>query len=352
MTPGRSYDPLPAELQELTNPDWLLAGFDPAHDVYQFARVSRATYRDSAFLDHRIQPRPDAVRSAGGAEIDRMLAAVAPSPAAWIFHTAFCGSTLLASCLDHEGRTLVLREPGVLSRLAAHTRAPADTVPPARKRRVLALVERRYEDEAVVIKPSNYANALLADVLARNDAPRRCLLLGSGLKGLLLSVLKKRTEAEQLLGGFTEALLGDSDYRRRVRLPPLGKLSLLQQGVVFWHCQRHHFARIRAGTGGGSTMGMTLERFLAEPAATLTQISAFFGLGLDEEAILATVDTGAFRRHAKTGSRYGPEQRRREADALAARHRDELDAARAWARPLLEALPPEPLVAGEEPLGF
>ena len=176
MTGYRLGD-LPAGLAGLASPDWMLAGFDPEHDVYQFARVSKATYRGSAFLDHRIRPLPDAVRSLPGKEVDVLLRCVAPQPAGWIFHTAFCASTLLATCLDDEGRTLVLREPAVLSRLAAFERRTGAGGNSAARRRVLALTERSYPAERVIVKPSNYANALLGSVLGLahdGEPPRRC----------------------------------------------------------------------------------------------------------------------------------------------------------------------------------
>ena len=343
-----------AGLADLERPDWLLAGFDAAHDVYQFARISQRTYRDSAFLDHRIRPRPEEIRTLMGTEVDRLLAAARPEPAGWIVHTAFCCSTLLAFCLDHEGQTLVLREPAVLSRLAATWRQPAPRRDTRLADRVLRLAERRYGSEHVIVKPSNYANALLPVLLApRPDGreTRRCLLLSCALRELLLSVLKKRQEAERLLPSFTEALLADSDYREQVDLPPIGELALLQQGVVFWHCQRHHIQTSLARAARPLAMGMTMERFLAEPVATLSGISAFFGLGLDEATVSETIGVGAFRQHAKAGMVYGPEERRREAEALAARYSSEINAVLAWARPLLDALPVEPLVPGEDPVG-
>ncbi|MGH8035482.1 MAG: hypothetical protein ACREO9_09665, partial [Lysobacterales bacterium] len=111
----------PAKL-DLANPDWLLAGFDEQHELFQFAKVSRQTYFSSSFLDHRIVPMPEQVLTATGAEVDAVLRGRKHPPGAMIFHTAFCASTLLASCLDHPSRTLVLREPMVLTHLARRVR--------------------------------------------------------------------------------------------------------------------------------------------------------------------------------------------------------------------------------------
>ena len=110
------------DLKSLVSPDWLLAGFDAQKDRYHLAKVSRETYRVSSFLDHRIHPLPTETLSITGQQIDEVLQFVAVPPANWIFHSGFCCSTLLASCLDHPGNTLVLREPKALSLLAQVTR--------------------------------------------------------------------------------------------------------------------------------------------------------------------------------------------------------------------------------------
>ncbi len=143
----------------------------------------------------------------------------------------------------------------------------------------------------------------------------------------------------------------DSDYADRVDLPALDDLPLLRQGVVFWHCQRHHFQRVRGQAREQDVLGLTMEGFLAEPAAALARVGAFFALELEEATLQRIVEEGAFRRHAKAGGEYGPEQRRHEAEALEARHGEELAAALDWAERLLQRMPVEPLVPGEDPLG-
>lgn len=349
---GRSPDTDLARIAD-GGPDWLLAGVEPEHDRYAFARVSRATYRDSAFLDHRIRPVPTEVCSLSGAKVDRLLTAHPPRPAGWIFHTAFCCSTLLAHCLDHPGRTLVLREPAVLSRLAARLRPDGPGAGPDVRRRTLALMERGYGEAPVVIKPSNYANALLPEVGAPGRpaaAARPIVLMSCGLKPLILSVMKKRVEAQRLLPSFTAALLQDSDYARRVRLPPLEDLDLARLAVAFWHAQRHQFQQWLAANGEAAVMLLSMERFLDEPETVLREIDAHFGLDLEGTVWRETVDRGAFRRHAKSGAVYGADTREAESREVEARHRSRIDAALDWAASLLAVLPVTPLDAAEATL--
>ncbi|MEJ8569499.1 hypothetical protein [Elongatibacter sediminis] len=334
-------------------PEWLLAGIDPAHDAFQFAAVSRATYRDSAFLDHRIRPRPAEVRTVAGEAVDRALASAPPPPAGWIFHTAFCCSTLLAHCLDHPERTLVLREPAVLSRLAALCRESAAAVDTTLLQRVICLSERPFAGERVVVKPSNYANALLPALATgpgKDDTPRSCVLMSCSLRALLLSVLKKQDEAERLLASFTDALLRDTDYAERTGIHSVADLDLLRQAVVFWHCQRYQFQAV-SRAAKAVTLGLTMERFLAEPASSLAAVGAHLSLGLGDGLIQDVVEQGAFTRHAKSGAAYGPDQRRVESAAMEQRHGETVAGALRWAETVLRDVPVEPLMAGEDPIG-
>lgn len=341
---------------DLVSPDWFLAGIDPPHDRFHFARVSQQTYRDSAFLDHRITPRPSEMRSLTAEQLCLQSASASNSPAAWIFHTAFCCSTLLAFCLDQPQHTLVLREPAVASSLAQWLREHGEGSWDGGARHVMALLSRPYAQQQVLIKPSNYANALLGGVLSgrwldpatAGQAPR-CLMMSSNLTNLVVSVLKKSTEAARLLPGFLQSLMADSDYADRLNLPALDRLDLAQQAVLFWHCQRYHFQQVMHGQPSGNYQALTMEAFLASPEETLHSVDTFLQLGLGPERIHQTVAAGAFGRHSKAGGSYSPQRQRAEALQVSSKFGAEITAARQWARPFLRELPVEPLTPQEDP---
>lgn len=339
----------PVGFDELSSPDWLLAGFDLQNDRYHLARVNRETYYASAFLDHRIKPLPIETISLSSARIDAALKNMAMMQTSWIFHTGFCGSTLLANCLDHPAATLVLREPLVLSRLAQSLRDSSDQNTPGMQgliARVIGLCERSYPGEACIIKASNFANPLIPRLMwpKQSGRPaRKALLMSCSLDALLLSILKKQAEAEILLQGFLRALLQDSDYLANVNVPDPDGLNLLQQSVLFWHCQRHFLQQRMAQSGTGTFMPLSMERFLAEPEVVLPEVADFLQLGLADELLEKTVADGAFRRHSKQANQsYDPEIYQRDQQATRLAHAQELAATLAWAEPLLQRLPIKP----------
>ncbi|HET6566179.1 MAG TPA: hypothetical protein VFG52_12260 [Xanthomonadales bacterium] len=333
----------------LRSPDWLLAGFDLDSGQYHFAQVSRQTYHDSTFLDHRIQPMPTAKTSLDAGQVDEVLKHSQVAQTAWIFHTGFCCSTLLATCLDHPATTLVLREPLVLSRLAhanrSHATQPVDALN-ANTQRVIGLCERSYPAESLLLKPSNFANRLMDELFpgSGHQVKRKAILMSSSLESLLVSILKKKPEAETSLPGFLRALLQDSDYLQAAGLHTIDDLTLLQQSVVFWHCQRYFLQQRLEQSSAGVLMPLSMERFLGEPEDVLNEVSGFLGLGLTDEIIRHTIESGAFRRHSKqTDKAYDPEIHLKEQRATRAMFGQELEATLEWAAPLLERLPVEPM---------
>jgi hypothetical protein len=338
-----------SDAPRLASPDWLLAAAEPVPGRFHFARVDRQSYQRSAFLDHRIQPRPTEVHSCTAAEADQVLAGMTTPPAGWILHTAFCCSTLLASCLDHPGVTLSLREPLVLSHLAAwrrqHVPADSQTVHQG-VQRVLRLMDRTYPGERVVVKPSNFANALLPELL-QGSPTRRIVLMSSGLRAFLVSILKKEEEAKNRLPVFLEALLQDSDYALRSGLTDVAELDLLQQGFLLWHCQRYAFqAALQSHPDRFYTLGM--ERFLQRPLESLQAVSDFLKLGLSQPMLEETVRRGAFRTHSKdTDRQYSADEQAQEKRTLETDYAAELASLLTWAQPMLSTLPVKPF-AGED----
>ncbi len=338
-------------LELLRSPDWLLAGFEidpgvPGQGRYHLAQVTRQTYHDSSFLDHRIQPMPTAKLTVNGEQVDEILASLPRKESAWVFHTGFCCSTLLASCLDHPGHTLVLREPLVLSRLAHAQRnmaGPGSDALQAASRRVIGLCERSFPAESVLVKPSNFANRLMDGLFPSSPShpQRKAVLMTSSLESLLVSILKKQAEAEASLPAFVRSLLQDSDYAAQSGLAEdTRELSLLQLSVVFWHCQRHFLQRRLEQAEAGVFLPLGMERFLAEPEAVLLEVSGFLGLGLPPDVFRQTVESGAFRRHSKqTRQSYDPDAHQREQQEVRERFSREIAAALAWSEPLLQRLP-------------
>jgi len=91
-----------------------------------FAHRDENTFRTSAFLDGRIQPRPTRFSRLEPDQLEPLAGVLQHTPDLLIAHTSFCASTLLARCLQHN-ELLCLREPRVLSTLANAYRQVGDT---------------------------------------------------------------------------------------------------------------------------------------------------------------------------------------------------------------------------------
>ena len=91
--------------------EWHLHALNPAAGIAKFVRMDRGAFQASVFLDHRIC-RPDAEEAV--VRVSRSALPPPPAEVSFLFHSAFCGSTLLSQCLDVPGKRLVLREPQVL----------------------------------------------------------------------------------------------------------------------------------------------------------------------------------------------------------------------------------------------
>src|SRR5690242_9997556 len=94
------------------SPEWFPVSIDPRARRMRFVRMSPETYRASVFLDARTHHLGE-IRTAGMDELLRGRPR-GPSRVHYIFHTAFCCSTLLARHLEALPRVLVLKEPGIL----------------------------------------------------------------------------------------------------------------------------------------------------------------------------------------------------------------------------------------------
>lgn len=258
------------------------------------------------------------------------VADAAEAPLHFIFHTAFCGSTLMLKALELPGRSHGLKEPDVLINLANRLIRNDDASNRERLRLVLRLLARPFTPgERIVVKPSNIANRLAIPALeARPDS--RAVLLYSDVRSLLRSILTRGMWGRiwgrtlfQSAAAWTSLDFGYSDEETFI-------LTDLQALGLAWIMQMHHFSEV-AERMGERVMLVDSAGFLAKPAETLLRITRLFDLGLDERDIDGIVAGPTFARHSKFSELdYGNDQRAADQHAAESAHREELEMVVKW----------------------
>ncbi|HEU0098674.1 MAG TPA: hypothetical protein VFQ67_07845 [Allosphingosinicella sp.] len=318
------------------DPLWLPNRYDESLDLIHFVRLTREEHRSVTFItDEYI--RADAPRLAL-ARRDVAAAAGPPGPLHFIFHSAYCCSTVLARAVDIEGVSMGLKEPLILNDLVGWRRRGAEpSALAAALDDVLALLARPFSPgEAVVVKPSNVLNGIAAAMLGARPQSR-AILLYAPLPDFLRSIARKglwgrRWARELFIGqlrdGIVDLGLGEQHYL---------DLTDLQVAAAGWLAQQEIFNRLIARFGTGRVRALDSAALMARPGAAMTSLSGLFGLGLDEAAVQAVLAGPAFTSHSKSNAGFSAADRDAEQRDAAATHADEIDKVAVWAEAVAAA---------------
>ena len=313
------------------DPDWLPHSYDASGALLVSVHVPRAERAALTFLSDTYYEGRFAKATHPFVEIGSAPGRPAPAPLHFIWHTSFCCSTLLAKALEIAGRTVSLREPDVLINLANRFVRSEDSANRQRLKLVLDLLARPYAPgETVIVKPTNFANRLVAPTLAANPAGR-AILLYSELPTLLLSLAKK---------GMAGRIWGRRLYAHLAAWTKLDfgfsaadtfQQTDLQIAGLTWLMQIDHFARIGREFGPARVMTIDSARFMADKEATLTAAAAWFGLDLTPARCAEIAAGPVFSRHSKFAQRdYSIEAREAEHAAAIAAYGEEIDKVVTW----------------------
>lgn len=330
----------------LADPEWYAHRHVEGQDAFRFIRLPRADHRTVPFLT-------DAYLGERGPPRDVAASEVLPlgkGKLHFLFHSAFCGSTLLTGALDRRGVAMGLSEPLLLNDVIGFRLRGAQGPAVARVADLsLRLLGRPFgASEAVVVKPSNLVNPLAELLLALQDQAR-AVFLYAPLETFLISVVRKglpcRLWVRELLEGYLRVGYVDlgfeqSDYFRQ---------SDLQVAAVGWLAQHAHFARLSEKLGPERIATLDADRMTASPASALAAVARHYGLGLDSTAIAEIVSGPAFGQHSKSGAAFTAADRSTEYAAARAAHGEEIDMVLEWARRVADSAgvaldPPNPLL--------
>jgi hypothetical protein len=294
------------------SPEWYPVGMDRESRRIQLVRMSPETYRGSVFLDSRTHHLGETCTIGVDDLVDAQpRGSSGPGRVHYVFHTAFCCSTLLARAFESVPLVFVLKEPGLLSHLAV-TRYGSRAEWEESARLILALLGRTYSaDRALCIKASDWCNSLAEFLLDANP---------------------RATATVQMvpLRRFVLAVLGSPHRRRWAHARAAGEgLTDGQAAASIWLANAALFRRLleRYPDRVGALDG---EELAARPGPCLERVVAESSLaGLDADLSSATL---AFGTYSKGPGEFDGTTRSQEMRRLDAVFGPEADSALTWAK--------------------
>jgi hypothetical protein len=283
----------------------------------------RVPFLTDEYLPGASAPVPVARQEAIGA-------APPPAPIHFIFHSAYCCSTLLAAALDIPGVATSYKEPQILNDMVGWRLrgGPPNQISTVLDNSLRLLSRPFAPTEACIVKPSNVVNGL-AEAMLKLRPGARCLLLHAPLRDFVTSIARKGMAGRLWVRELLSRQLAEGRVDLGFEPPDYLLHTDLQAAAVGWLAQQAEFARL-ARQWPERVRTLDSELMVDRAADAVGRCAAWFGLQLDE-AIRDGVVAEQFARNAKDGSRFAPGQReaaRREGAAL---HAEEIDRVVVWA---------------------
>lgn len=311
----------------LADARWFPVDLNVPRREYAFLPIGAEVLDRSAFLDSRIDAP---LREASSVAVDVVAQAALPeaAPLAWLFHTSFCCSTLLARMLHVPPCQVVLKEPLVLRRLsdARHAGWPLDgLVDPS-----VRLLSRPWDPcPAVVIKPTHAALNVAVELLDASPGSRGVILMSS-LEDFLISNLKKPPETLAKVPALAERALQAGSFHTRLPTDALAPPDLLAAVALQWAAQRELCTDIAKAVGPQRLRLLDAATLLDDVQAIAWQCAQWLRLPVPR-SLLAPRVAESSQRHAKArAAPYDPGHRAADARRIRVRFDSEIVAVLRW----------------------
>lgn len=298
-------------------------------DFARFVPMTRDSYERSIFADNRVQPAAgEGARVPLDPLLDRLeKSGFRPPQIKFIHHFAQSGSTLLARALDRP-ENLVIREPLHLRQLGVAFGAGATRSLNVDQRLVLAfslaMLGKRFDDNAPLIVKGNVPISLLADEISELDPGQAGILLYFPLEDYCAAVLRTPNHQQWLATVTQEIGLG-----RDPLVGDTARLGLPQLAAALWYSMIKRFERLLAANP--ETRSLDANILFDRPADTVSAASELFdaGIGADEASNIAKGPL--FSTYSKNPDvPYDPQQRIERREEAKSRLATELLEARRW----------------------
>ncbi|MEO9467507.1 hypothetical protein [Parasphingorhabdus sp.] len=320
---------------------YLAHRYDEMADAFRFVPVPRDVHRKCTFITD--EHLPDIENYSLHKRADVAQQSLPAAPLHFIFHSAYCCSTMMARAFDIEGTSMGLKEPVVLNDMIGWRRRGSSGQKFEQVLdQALDLLSRPFSSgESIVIKPSNICTPLALPMLSmRPDA--KALLLYAPIESFLRSIAKKEMWGRIWVRDVLIGTRQDGYLIQGFDQDELLKLTDLQVAAIGWLSQHAAFAKIVETFGLGRIRTLDSDSFLARSPETIAALSELFGLNLDDSQQNTVLDGPAFNSHSKLdqnkpGEVFDAKARQSEQDDVAALHGNEIDMVATWARAVAQS---------------
>ena len=323
--------------QAATSPDLYFARYNFLEERAYMVKMTEQYLQQSVFLDPgRI--KGTCVIEANFKWIESITGSIKLNKMPMIFHTAFCGSTLMSQALHAAFDVLSLREPEPLSNLLELFRSPLKTEDYKNHWLgiVLKLLAKRYQPEAItVVKTNDYSNPMMMEILNRySETP--ALFMYTPLDEFVAGCLKAQNRREWIKGRYNSTKAhADHLFAQDRESASISDQSFAEMAAFYWSYNialffqswRAHPERIRS---------LDFNAMLSDPLQALEACGAWFGLEKSRDADANEKVDALFGVYSKNSRMtYSPQQRRDDIQQQLANYADELEKARQLAHQLL-----------------
>ena len=313
----------------VADPEWLAHRYDERQDSFHYRHVTRARHAEVGFATDDYLGKEDQPVVLRREDAAGLLSSEAPLH--FIFHSAFCASTMLVRALDVPGSAMGISEPVILNDMTGWRKRGAEVRRHAMVMNdVLGQLSRPWGNgEAVVVKPSSVFNSLAMGAMHLRPSAK-ALLLYSPIEEFLLSVARKgmwcRLWARELLESLLLDGMVDLGFEPRDYL----RQTDLQAAAVGWLAQHHLFHRMAAHYGAERVATLDSETLTQDSAAMVASVARHFDLS--EQAPTSYAEHPAIGRNSKSGAAF--ERGERQMDQARARevYGDEIEKVSEWIR--------------------
>lgn len=312
-----------------TDPNWWPHRYDPARGHVHYIQASRADHRTAAFLTDEYL---ESAQNPRAVLLEQAANESAGAPINFIFHSAYCCSTLLARAFDLPGISMGLKEPQILNDLSGWRHRGAKPEELARvTANVLSVLSCPFEEgEGTIVKPSNLVNGI-AGLILHLSPESKAIFLHAPLKDYIGSIARKgvwgrfwvrELLVKQLREGLVNIGIQGDDYL---------KLTDLQVAAVGWIVQHQLFAQIVEKFGSQRIRTLNSSKLMASPMKAMRELTAHFNVHVGEEGLQELVSGPVFQRHSKFNTEFDASAREANRSTGQEQHAEEIEKVLTWA---------------------